>query len=281
MGALSKSRHPKECLGRPRFAYRHPSSISGMNPESAGTMSRTLKALVSIQLCLLAWMSGVQLRAQSGLGSKAADGKQVKDTAEARLAKCPMPDLEREINETLKIYALDQKNPETVHCLFRLLSRTIPSYDCRRDYDSAPIPAWWMANDDSIDNWLAFIIGQVKNNDPTALKLFMRFYAISDGFWAETLSFRLLEVLFGQPRFVLQCWMDIREFSEKISDAQRFESLEGTTRLINLYSDIGMKYKKLKSASEELIGLLRKGEGPLGKRQNRQWSASFDNLQMV
>jgi hypothetical protein len=190
------------------------------------------------------------------------DGVQIKQIVFSTLpseivsTECPMPSIEKKIGKAFEHYISNPKDQTNIRNLIQLLSETIPTYDCRRNYDYTPIPAWWMAKEENLDKWFSFVLEQVKNDNYSALKLFIQFYATSDGYLIESLSHRLLEVFFNQPALVLRSWTDIREYGEKISEAIRFQNPEDTIRMVGVYRDIGIKNPALRSACNELVELL-------------------------
>ena len=62
--------------------------------------------------------------------------------SEKPMVLCPMPELEAEIQ---KAYLACVENPEDITNAYDfvvLLKKAMPEYDCRRSFDSKPVPAW-------------------------------------------------------------------------------------------------------------------------------------------
>ena len=174
--------------------------------------------------------------------------------------ECPMPSLEKEISKALDKYKINPENKAQIRRLIGLLSKTIPTYDCRRNYDKKPIPAWWLADDDSIANWFAFLLDRVKRDDELALKLLVQFYATSDGYFKEGLSYRLIEIFLSQPALVLECWTYMRVYREKITEFTVFLRPEDGARMVTVYHDLGAKNKDFKQQCDEIIEIVKKGQ---------------------
>jgi hypothetical protein len=172
--------------------------------------------------------------------------------------ECPMPGLEEKINETLDKYRRSPEKEFLIKHLIRLLSITIPSYNCRRDYDKEPVPAWWLAKDDSIAKWFSFLLERVERSDDSALILLLRFFVSSDGYFKEGLAYRLIDILLNQPTLVLDCWINMRAYDEKLAEIKAFLTAQETARIIDIYQNVGLKDKTLKQKCDEIIGFIKK-----------------------
>lgn len=169
-----------------------------------------------------------------------------------------MPRLERDIRESFMKMKYDPGNLGNIEQLIRLLSKTIPRYDCRRDYDDRPVPAWWLANDDEVNEWLDFARWQAGKDNRSAFVLLVGFYATSDGYIREGLSYRLLEFLSDMPLLVLRSWPEIREHGERILNATRYQDGEKNLRMIDIYRKIQSESPEYTSECAEIIQLLEK-----------------------
>jgi hypothetical protein len=172
--------------------------------------------------------------------------------------ECPMPRLEEEIREAFMKVRSDPENMENIEQLIQLLSKTIPRYDCRRDNDDRPVPAWWLVNDDDVNKWLDFVLWQAGKESRAAFILLVGFYATSDGYISEGLSYRLLEFLSDMPLLVLRSWPEIREHGERILHATRFQDGDQNIRMIDIYRKIQSRNSEYKSECAEIIKLLEK-----------------------
>ncbi|GEM_PF-1318307 len=174
--------------------------------------------------------------------------------------ECPMPRLERDIRESFMKMKNDPGNPGNIEQLIQLLSKTVARYDCRRRYDSRPVPAWWLANDDEVNEWLDFVLRQAGKESRSAFVLLVGFYATSDGYIREGLSYRLLEFLSNMPLLVLRSWPEIREHGERILNATRYQDGEKNLRMIDIYRKIQSESPEYTSECAEIIQLLEKWE---------------------
>lgn len=72
---------------------------------------------------------------------------------------CPVPLIIEKMN---KVYNECIKNPNNQSndsefvSLFKLL---LYRYDCKRDYDFKPVPAWWLINSEDPEKWINFLAG--------------------------------------------------------------------------------------------------------------------------
>jgi len=88
--------------------------------------------------------------------------------SEKAMNQCPMPGLEEEIDTA---YASCLENPDDrgeALRFVRLLEKSMYRYDCRRDYDFEPVPAWWLA--DNAEKWFVLLW---KSDIQEAKKLFI------------------------------------------------------------------------------------------------------------
>ena len=65
---------------------------------------------------------------------------------EYKFKTCPMPKLEGEIQKALDENKKAPNDEKKADVFVKLFEKALPTYDCMRDYDSSPVPAWWLSN---------------------------------------------------------------------------------------------------------------------------------------
>jgi len=191
-------------------------------------------------------------------------GVQLKDATFSSLPSelvsttCPMPELQKEINEVYEGHLLNPADQNTVSRLIRLLERLIPTYDCRRSIDYRFVPAWWMADNKDAENWIRFVYRQVLANNKAALKLYMEFFVTSDGYIAAGMTYFLRDILQSQPSFILENWPDLQSHKEGILNVIRFVYMdeETITGMRKVYQDAMLKEPKYTAACKEILEAL-------------------------
>jgi hypothetical protein len=175
---------------------------------------------------------------------------------------CPMPELEREIEQA---YSDCQANPQDKGkslLLIQLLEKATPRYDCRRSYDSQPVPAWWLANHEAPWRWVNYLLARIRKDDGDALRAYQKFLASSDGVYAEEWREDMRQVLGNKPLLVLENWTGSEENRVAVGMAGPFPS-QGDSHIdniIGIYRDIALKEARYKSACEQIISILSKKE---------------------
>ena len=171
---------------------------------------------------------------------------------------CPMPELEQEIDEAYKAWGLDPRDENKSSLLIQLLEKITPRYDCRRSFDSEPVPAWWLANHESPRRWINFLHNRILENDPNALRVYMKFYDNSSGAYAEEMSEQLWALFKDRPLLILENWSVIKDDPEwpLIYRPWPPEGGIGIDEMIYIYRDIAVKEPKYKSACDEIIRIL-------------------------
>jgi hypothetical protein len=180
---------------------------------------------------------------------------------------CPMPELEQEINEAYKAWGADPKDANRSSRLIGLLERITPKYDCRRSFDSEPVPAWWLADHESKWLWIDFLYNRILDNDPDALRVYVKFYDDSSGAIAEVMSENLWTIFKDRPLLILENWSMIKDDPEwplmyRPWPPSGSISING---MVEIYSDIAIKEPKYRSACDEIISILSE-KGQTGSR---------------
>jgi hypothetical protein len=172
--------------------------------------------------------------------------------SEIVMKTCPMPELGKAINIAIEDSRLNFQNDEKTTYALQLLEKAIPRYDCRRNYDYEPIPAWWMADYQVIDDWIDFIRHEVLAHNDYALKVFVEFLATSDGYIAEGMLSEIWRVLIGHPLYVLKNWESIREFRKAFLGSVYFQEPGSGDELISVYRKIAEENPKYTPTVDEI-----------------------------
>lgn len=196
---------------------------------------------------------------------KIPPGVELKEVVFSRLLSgpvttiCPMPDLEKEINSAYDIWKSNPIEEKIIDNLLRVLEKAIPRYDCRREIDSEPVPAWWLADYRSNDNWIAFMTTVLDAGYAPALRLFMEFFRTSDGYIAEGMTWQIVKMINSDPIFILENWGDLKNYKESVFGIRKFLGQDDIDRLTTMYRDISHTKPSFSSACAEIIeGLNRK-----------------------
>ena len=174
--------------------------------------------------------------------------------------QCPMPELGKEIEAAFAICKQNPEDKDKASVLIRLLEKATPRYDCRRDYDSKPVPAWWLANHEGPWLWIHYLYDKVFENDNEALLVYEKFLATSDGAFAEVMSEQMWGLLHDRPLFILENWTGIENNRGWVLIARPWPSQgnKEISKMIEIYRDIAIKEPKYKSACDEIISILGK-----------------------
>jgi hypothetical protein len=170
---------------------------------------------------------------------------------------CPMPELVREIEQAFEDCKRNPQDMNKTQVLIQLLEKATPRYDCRRSYDSRPVPAWWLGDHDAW-RWVDYLLDRVLKDDGDALRVFEKFLASSDGAFAEVWSEEMSEILRNKPLLVLENWTGSEDNRMAVGMARPWP-LHGNPEidhLIEIYRDIAAKEPKYKSACDEIIRIL-------------------------
>jgi hypothetical protein len=178
--------------------------------------------------------------------------------SEIPLKKCPMPELEKAINQALDECRSNPRDDQrTLHAL-QSLEKAVPSYDCRRSYDYEPIPAWWMASYQVMDNWIGYLYKKVRENNKYALKIYVEFLNASDGDIAEEMDDQIWTILHDRPMFVLENWERIKDYRDRVLGSVYMQPYGSDVEMIKIYREVARKNPRYKSICEEIIGILEK-----------------------
>jgi hypothetical protein len=178
--------------------------------------------------------------------------------SEKPIVLCPMPELEQEINEAYGACGLNPKDESKASLLIQLLEKITPRYDCRRPFDSEPVPAWWLANHEAPWRWIDYLYHKVLENNADALRVYEKFLATSDGAVAEIMSEQMWGILHDLPLFILENWTGIEDNKEWVLIARPWPS-QGSVEInnmIEIYGDVARRKPKYKAACDEIISIL-------------------------
>jgi hypothetical protein len=181
--------------------------------------------------------------------------------SEKPIVQCPMPELEQEINEAYVACGVNPKDESKALLLIQLLEKITPRYDCRRSFDSEPVPAWWMASIWASDRWIEYLYHKVLEGNADALRVYVKFFETSDGGIAEVMSEQMWGILKDRPLLILENWAGIKENRKWIlmcRPSPRFGGSNDISRMIAIYEDIAGEEQKFKSACDEIISILSK-----------------------
>jgi hypothetical protein len=170
---------------------------------------------------------------------------------------CPMPELEKSINQAIEDYQSNPQDEKKALYTLQLLEKAVPQYDCRRRFDYAPIPAWWMADYGSIDRWIEYMYKEVLEHNSYALKVYVEYYSTSDGYIAEGMSFKIWELLKHHPTFILDNWETIKDLKPAVLRCLFMKPEEAVIDLINVYQSTGAEHPKYKPTCDEIIGTIK------------------------
>jgi len=179
--------------------------------------------------------------------------------SEKPIVLCPMPELEQEINEAYVACGLNPKDESKASLLIQLLEKITPRYDCRRPFDSEPVPAWWMASKGASDRWIDYLYHKVLENNADALRVYVKFFETSDGHIAEEMSEQMWRILKDRPLLILENWNGIEVNKKWVLMCRPWPSQGGSpliSEMIEIYKDIARKEPKYKSACDDIISLL-------------------------
>ena len=174
---------------------------------------------------------------------------------------CPMPELERQIKQAFADCSQSPQDKNKALLLIQLLDKATPTYDCRRSYDTMPVPAWWLAVDEDPWRWVDYLHDRILEDNDDALRVFQKFLASSDGAFAEVWSEEMWEILTNKPLLVVENWTGIENNKDWVLVARPWPAGEGYSRInqvIEIYRDIAVKEPKYKSACDEIISILGK-----------------------
>jgi hypothetical protein len=173
---------------------------------------------------------------------------------------CPMPELEKEIEQAFGDCSRNPRDKGKALVLIRLLERTTPSYDCRRSYDTRPVPAWWLAYHEAPWRWVDYLHDRVLENNGDALRVYQKFLASSDGAYAEVWAEEMWGILHDRPLLVLENWTGIEDNRDWLLVARPWPA-QGESRIgemVEIFRDIASKEPKYKPACDEIISILSK-----------------------
>jgi hypothetical protein len=115
--------------------------------------------------------------------------------SDREVINCPDAKYFARIQKAYKECVAHPKDNKKIIAFVDLLEHVMHKYDCRRSYDSAPVPAWWMCdrgtgglcNEEDVNKWFTFIS---KSRNMYARKLFAStlFRSTLDGESAEQFS---------------------------------------------------------------------------------------------
>jgi len=171
---------------------------------------------------------------------------------------CPMPELEPEINEAYKAWEAEPKEVSRSSRLTHLLERITPKYDCRRSFDSEPVPAWWLADHESPWRWIDFLHNRILDNDPEALRVYVKFYDNSSGAFAEVMSENLWAIFKDRPLLILENWSMIKDDPEWPLMYRPWPPSGNISinEMIEIYQDIAVKEAEYRAKCWEIIFIL-------------------------
>lgn len=172
--------------------------------------------------------------------------------SEIVMKTCPMPELGKTINNAIEDSRINFGNDGKTTYALQLLEKAVPKYDCRRNYDYEPIPAWWMADYKMIDDWIEFIHHEVLAHNDYALRVYVEYLATSDGYRAEGMLSDFWGILIGHPLYVLKNWDRIREFRKEILGSVYFQEPGSGDELVSIYRKVSEEYPIYKSAFDEI-----------------------------
>ena len=172
---------------------------------------------------------------------------------EYRSKNCPMPELEKEIDSAYQESRQNPKDEAKTTLFLSLLEKAIPKYECIPKAGGEPVPAWYLADFQNIENWLTFLDKKLKENNNYALKVFAEFMPTAGGIWGEMMVYQIWPILHDRPIFVLENWEGIREFRGTLLESLYFNPPGSDIELISIYQDIAKKDPKYKVACDEII----------------------------
>lgn len=73
--------------------------------------------------------------------------------SERAIQQCPMPKLENEIQIAYEKCKLTHNAAKDAKVFVSLLKKAMYKYDCRRDFDYEPVPAWYLTKGEKVDEW--------------------------------------------------------------------------------------------------------------------------------
>jgi|WetSurSiteA1Bulk_404760.scaffolds.fasta_scaffold07907_1 hypothetical protein len=170
---------------------------------------------------------------------------------------CPMPELGKEINKAYDAWKLMPNEINTINLLSGL-EKAIPKYDCRRKIDKAPVPAWWLADYQSIENWIDFLSSVIDNHFSPALRIFMDFFITADGYIAEEMTWQMIKMIRSDPIFILENWTAVRPYQEAVYGIRHMLEPEDIDDIAMMYKKISAEEPLLYAACLEIIDGLRK-----------------------
>lgn len=114
--------------------------------------------------------------------------------SDRKMITCPKRDVFSEVESRYE-FAIKQPDSEVgIERFVSAFAKLFDRYDCRRNFDYEPVPAWWLCeepkneysgcSESQIEKWLAFLAA---TKHPTARKLFgsEKFRSTLDGAYAE------------------------------------------------------------------------------------------------
>lgn len=171
---------------------------------------------------------------------------------------CPMPELEKEINSAYVDSRLTPQDDAKASLFLHLLEKAIPKYDCVGKGGGKPVPAWWLVNRQTQDNWRLYVYDKVEENNKLAFKVFVELLDTAGAHAGEMMCEVTWKMLHDRPLFILECWESVREYRERILECRWLESPESNIKMIKVYREIGLNEPKHKPACDEIIEILQK-----------------------
>jgi len=172
-------------------------------------------------------------------------------------SQCPMPELEREINKAYDVWKSNPKEKHSIDNLLHALEKAVPRYNCKRKVDKDPVPAWWLADYRSINNWMDFLTSVIDDHYPLALKPFFDFYGTSDGYIAEEMTWQMVRMVKSDPMFILENWEVVRPYQHAFSGIRYILEPADIDAISVMYDQISRTEPHLSSACLDIIRALK------------------------
>ncbi|MBM3306125.1 MAG: hypothetical protein FJY79_09340 [Candidatus Aminicenantes bacterium] len=177
---------------------------------------------------------------------------------------CPMPELEKQINEAYDESRRAPRDAARAARFISLLEKAIPEYGCISKNNGYPAPALFLAGLDNRWKWIDHLYLEVDRTNDHALRVFAEIYNIfKEGVLAEVMDDQIWRVLHNRPRFILRNWDGIKNQRRNVLASRWLQDPESIDEMIGIYRDIAIKEPKYRAACEEIIGILRE-KNPAG-----------------
>jgi hypothetical protein len=167
-----------------------------------------------------------------------------------------MPELGLEINKAYDVWK-SNPNEKSINNLLLYLEKAVPKYECKRKFDKGPVPAWWLADYESIDKWIDFLSSVVDGHYSPALKPFLDFYVTSDGYIAEEMTWQMIKVVRTDPVLILENWPIVRPYLRAVCGIRHMLTPEDIDEIVAMYDQISKTEPQLRASCLEIVNGLK------------------------